>query len=374
MAARDVKQTRRCWMIGRLGSLANLELHKEDFNDPPAAGEVKISVKAIGLNFADVFSCLGLYAAAPKSNFTPGLELCGVVEEVGSGVDSSKVQVGDRVMGISRFGAFVTKICIDHRHVKKVPDAWSFEQGAAFTCQALTAIYGLRELGNLRKGGTVLVHSAAGGVGMLSMQIIAKYGGKVIATVGNEQKKTLLEDKFGGSFDLNDKTKTPRLSVIVRTQGREFRTQMQKSLSTLDTQGTDIVFDSLAGDYFQPGYDSLRPGGRLIMFGAGSLMPSGDLGYNLFRWLKLGYDYVMKRPKLDPMEMIGQNKACMGFNLIYMFDRLDVLYSLFDELQELKLDPPHIGRTFKFDEMREALAFFQSGRSVGKVVLVVDDE
>ena len=169
----------------------------------PGPGEVRIRVEAIGLNFADVFTVLGMYDAAPAGvRIIPGLEFSGVVEEIGKGPkkkiskvgrsadgkrnvvvsgdgsesseDASRYpfRPGDRVMGVTRFGAYASHINIGTSFIRKMPDEWSFQQGAAFVVQALTAWYGLMDLGKGEAGKTVLVHSAAGGVGGFALQVI----------------------------------------------------------------------------------------------------------------------------------------------------------------------------------------------------------
>lgn len=169
---------------------------------PPGPGEVRIRVEAIGLNFADVFTVLGMYDAAPEGvRVIPGLEFSGVVEEIGKGPKKKVSKVGrsadgkrnvvvsgessggdddvsrypyrpgDRVMGVTRFGAYASHLNIATPFIRKMPDDWSFQQGASFVVQALTAWYGLMDLGKGEAGKTVLVHSAAGGVGGFALQV-----------------------------------------------------------------------------------------------------------------------------------------------------------------------------------------------------------
>lgn len=112
-----------------------------------------MAVRAVGLNYADVFTCLGLYAASPRSDFIPGLELAGEVVDINPGNDSQTavdLQVGSRVMGVVRFGAYASHVHVPLHQLRPLPDAWSFQQGAAFLVQALTAIYGLRAQGDMQ--------------------------------------------------------------------------------------------------------------------------------------------------------------------------------------------------------------------------------
>lgn len=143
------------------GNIKNLAPVQEDLSDPKPE-EVQVAVKAIGLNFADVFSVLGLYTAAGWKRFIPGLEYAGVVQCVGSAVQGFRA--GDSVMGVTRFGAYATVLNVDSRCVVPLPGGWSFEEGAAFPVASLTAYYGLIDQCHLKSGETVLIHSAAGGV------------------------------------------------------------------------------------------------------------------------------------------------------------------------------------------------------------------
>ena len=169
------------------------------------------------------------------------------------------------------------------------------KEGAALLVQVLTAWYGLVELGGLKKNKKVLVHSAAGGVGQYSLDIIKHFGAHAIATIGSEDKKDIL---------IKEKS-LKETQIIVRTTLKDFKSQIQKSVSSISNEdskdlGVDIIMDSLGGDYFQPGYDSLNLGGRIVLFGWASMIQYS----NSPNYLTLGWNYYW-RPKLDPLQMIG---------------------------------------------------------------------
>jgi NADPH:quinone reductase-like Zn-dependent oxidoreductase len=356
----------KAWFVTQSGSLDGITL--KDVTMPTLEkGHVRIAVKALGLNFADVFSVLGLYNAAPKGEFIPGLEFSGVVQEVHEGEEGEAAnggfKKGDRVYGVARFGAFRSKIDVDVRYIRRFPDNWTFEQAAAFPVQALTAYYGLKELGNIKPGQTVLVHSAAGGVGLLTLQILAKIGANAITTVSSKEKADFLVSQFNLKPE----------QVIIREGAHKFAEQLNDSLSKCGFKGLDLVFDSLSGDYFFAGYNAMNSGGRLVVFGSGSLMPAGNLGFNFTQWITLGYRFS-KRPKVDPMQLTSDNKSIMGFNLIWLYDMVNLFADLLQSLQDLNLDPPTVGKTFDFANMSDALKFFQSGKNVGKVAIVIKDE
>jgi NADPH:quinone reductase-like Zn-dependent oxidoreductase len=133
----------------KAGAIKDLKLATEVLT-ASKEDEVCVEVKAIGLNFADIFAIQGLYSATPKGSFIPGLEFSGEIIAIGSAVEEWRV--GDRVMGATKFGGYVSHINIHYNYVIPLPSDWSFEQGAGFLVQGLTAYYALTALGNLQKG------------------------------------------------------------------------------------------------------------------------------------------------------------------------------------------------------------------------------
>ena len=361
--------TRDVWRMHRAGSLGDLLRQREDLA-PPRPGEARVRVEAIGLNFADVFSCLGLYSATPHGSFIPGLECAGTVEAIGDGLagtevpalpsrglhsDGPGVALGDRVMVLTRFGGFATAVNADTRYLLRTPDAWSSEEAAAFPVQAMTAWYGLVRLGELAPGETVLVHSAAGGVGLNALAIAERIGARAIATVGAEDKVAFLGRERGLTAD----------RIIVRDR-RRFGTQIDEALTSVDAAGLDLVFDAVAGPYFLPALTRLRPEGRYVLYGAADFMPAGTRP----NWLKLAWQYL-RRPRVDPMRLIDRNRAVVGFNLIWLFDEAHRLPDAFAAARALIERPPFIGAPYSFAELPAALEALQSGRTVGKVVVRV---
>lgn len=353
-------KTHQKWTIETKGSLDNLIAASES-TGPLIPGMVRIQVKSIGLNFSDVFSCLGLYSATPSGRFTPGLEFSGVVLE--STVSGFKT--GDRVFAVTRFGAYSTIIDADHRYVRHIPSSWSFQQAASFPVQAVTSYYGLITLGHLKKAESVLIHSAAGGVGLFAAEICSKFECSVIGTVGSEDKAKYLRtryakevEKFGWTF-------------IVRRGTAEFEKDLNMFLQKVRCKGFDVIFDSLLGGYFQVGYNYLNPMGRHIVLGAGSMAPSTNLHiWNIFSWLRLGYQYLT-RPRVDPLEMIAQNRSVIGFNLIWLWDKQEMLQECLDSVMALSPDLIPIDREFEFNDVVNALKYFQTGKNVGKVIVNV---
>lgn len=336
---------RKVWRTSRAGAIDRLRLMEEALPEL-LSGTVRIETKAVGLNFADIFALTGLYSATPQGSFIPGLEFSGVVQTTGS--ETTSFRAGDRIMGVTRFGGYSSVIDIEPAYCVPIPGEWSFAQGAAFLAQTLTAWYALKELGNIQPGRNVLIQSAAGGVGLRAMQICRKVGATPIGTVRNSAKKEFLRQL---GFE----------KVIIRD--RDFSLQVKQQLNGGDLH---LVLEAIGGNDFRRCYDLLAPTGRLIVFGAAEFTP----GKNRPRYIPSTFRYL-RRPKLDPLRMISDNKSVMAFNLIWLWSRLDVLGSLLNEIQALQLDPPFVGKEFPFHDAPAALEFLRSGQSVGKVVLIL---
>jgi alcohol dehydrogenase len=327
----------------RAGSLADMQLR--EFTLPePAPGEVRVAVRAVGLNFADIYAIWGLYKATPKGEFTPGLEYSGIVEAVGAGV--THLRPGDRVMGVTRFGGYTSHLNIDARYVVPLPEDWNFNTGAAYLVQTLTAYYGLKMLGALEREHNVLIHSVAGGVGLQALKIAKAYDCFVVGTVGSESK-----------VDFAKKEGCDR--VIVR--GSDFENDLNNAL---ENRPLNLVLDTIGGRYFSIPFKILAPMGRLIVVGSSRYTSVGNRP-NIFRLLW----YFLTRPKIDPQQLPEWNKGVLGFNLIWLYERVELMHQLLQEISDLRLAPPHVGHVFPFEKMHEAIKLFQSGKTTGKVVL-----
>ncbi len=336
---------RSSYRMTKVGSLNNLKLVQEEIGRS-GDNEVCIEIRSIGLNFADVFTIFGLYKAAPKRDFIPGLEFSGNVIDKGSMV--TDLAIGDRIMGSVRFGAYTSHLNIDRRYVTRVPEAWSYEEGASFIVQALTAYYALVPLGNLRRGQRVLIHSGAGGVGIYANRIAKKFSAYTIGTVGNESKVDLLKSE---GFD----------DIIVRNGN--FRNELAQTLSG---RKLDLVLDAIGGKVQKDSFDFLATTGRMVAYGLSQFASPGRRP----NYVKLALQFITM-PRYHTLNLIESNRSILGFNLIWLYDRVDMLRILLDEIQELHLDKPYVGKVFAFDRLKEAVMVFQSGATSGKVVVNV---
>lgn len=338
---------RKSYRITKAGSLDNLVLVDEEIGDP-ADNEVQIEIRAIGLNFADVFTISGLYKAAPKRDFIPGLEFSGIISAKGKDVDD--LEIGTRVMGSVRFGSYTTHINIDRRYVIAIPDDWTFEEGASFIVQALTAYYALVPLGGLRNGQIVLIHSAAGGVGIYANRIAKKFSAYTIGTVGSPSKVNLLKSE---GYD----------EIIVRNG--QFRKELAQ---TLNGRKLDLVMDAVGGKVQKDSFDFLATTGRMVAYGLSQFASPGARP----NYFKLALQYITM-PRYHTLTLIESNKSILGFNLIWLYDRADMLQSMLSEIQALGLQKPYVGIVFPFEQLKDAVYRFQSGRTTGKVVVKTPD-
>lgn len=341
-----MSNTRTVWCTPRAGDLADLRLTEERLPTLPA-GHLRIAVRAVGLNFADIFALTGLYSATPKGAFIPGLEFAGVVLASNPEPnESTSFKPGDRVMGCIRFGAYASVVDVSPQQVAPLPDSWDFGQGAAFLVQTFTAWYALRDLGAMAPGRLTLIHSAAGGVGLQAMRICAAAGVPVIGTVSDASKKQFLHDQGYPE-------------VLIREP--DFASQLKAALRGRPLY---LVLDAIGGDVQKASFAALAPTGRMVVFGAAEYAP----GKRRPNWLKLAWKYFT-RPRYDALAMISDNKSVLAFNLIWLWQEQDLFKQLLTEVQALALPPPHVGHRFAFVDAASALECLRSGRSVGKVVL-----
>lgn len=332
---------RQYWQTPKAGNIAHLALHSERVG-ALTDDKVRVAVHAVGLNFADIFALTGLYSATPQAAFTPGLEFSGVVLECGK--DVSQWRPGDRVMGVTRFGGYSTLVDSDPAYLWPLPDDWDFAAGAAYPVQTLTAWYALKTLGNLQPAQRVLIHSAAGGVGLQAMRLARVLGGIPVGTVGRADKVALLHSI---GFE----------KVLVRE--KDFAQQLKRN-----QQQFDLVLDGIGGAVQKASFDALDPMGRLVVFGAAEFTPNGQRPDYLRALLR-----YLRRPRYDVMDMISANKSVMAFNLIWLWEQRNRMRGLMDELGGMDLPAPYIGARFAFNQAQHALATLQSGTTSGKVIL-----
>ncbi len=339
-------------IIRRPGGYERLELVTSP--DPsPGPGEVVVKTASIGVNYADCVVRMGLYSSAKRYvgwPITPGFEASGTIVAVGEGV--TELAVGDAVLAVSRFGAYTTHLRVPVSWVRRVPSQLSLLQAGAFPTVHLTAWYALTECAHLRKGARVLIHSAAGGVGSAAVQLAKARGAQVTGVVGNTHKvERVLE--LGADFVIDKR----REALWERARG-------------IAPDGWDVVLDPNGTETLAQSYRHLAPTGRLVVYGAHTMLPRGGSGRpNL---LKLAWDYF-RMPRFNPLSMVDRCRGVVGFNLSYLFDRTELFVEGFDELDGLlaagRLSPPQV-TSYPLDQVAEAHRALESGETVGKLTLV----
>jgi NADPH:quinone reductase-like Zn-dependent oxidoreductase len=307
----------------------------------PQGDEVLIDVKAAGINFADTMARVGLYPDAPKPPMVVGYEVAGTVAAVGPGVEG--ISEGDRVMGGTRFGGYAEQVKVKAADVVPLPDDLSFEQGAAIPVNYTTAWAGLVRYGTLRAGERVLIHAAAGGVGIAATQIAKRHGAEVWGTA------------------------SPGKHAVCREQGVDHPLDYTTAGWEKGVPKMDLVMDAIGGPSFRRSYDLLRPGGRLVAFGASAVM-SGEK-----RNLVTAARAALRMPRFSLIKQMSESKAVIGLNMLTLWDDRGTLKDWIDPLREMLDDgtiKPVVSEAVPFDNAAEAHRAIAERRNVGKVVLV----
>ncbi len=303
-------------------------------------GEVRIDVAAAGINFADVMARMGLYPDAPKPPCVVGYEVSGTVAEVGEGVTG--VSPGERVLAGTSFGGYASQVVVPQDDVVALPDRLTFEQGAAIPVNYATAWAGLIGYGSLQPGERVLVHSAGGGVGIAATQIAKRTGAEVYGTASPSKHARCSELGVDHMLDYT-------------------RDGWERGLPKFD-----VILDAVGGRSFRRSYDLLRPGGRLVAFGASSVV-SGER-----RNIPTALKAVLRMPRFNMVKQMSESKAVIGLNMLTLWKDRGSLRPWIAPLQEMLDDgtiQPVVGGEFPFEKTGEAQGMITARRNVGKVVI-----
>lgn len=337
----------RALVLTGYGGYDKIKLQVKSLPKPELkSGEVLVRVKACGLNFAELMGRQGLYDPLPAPPVTMGMEGAGVVEAVGDGVEDKKV--GDRVIVLARSGVWQELVVVSAERATLMPDEMSFEEGAALPINYLTAYLMLFEMANIKPGKSVLIHMAAGGVGIAATQLCqAVKDVTIFGTASASKHETIAQG--GVTHPIDYRTK-------------DYVEEVRK----ISPQGVDVVLDPLAGSDTQKGYNLLKPMGTIIVFGAAN----GVTGQkrNLFALAKLWYQQL----SLSTLKLMQANKAVCGFHLGYLKDE-ELITKTMDKLLELYSQgkiKPKIDSCFHFEEVADAMRRMHERQNVGKVILL----
>ncbi|HLI12222.1 MAG TPA: NADPH:quinone oxidoreductase family protein [Alphaproteobacteria bacterium] len=301
---------------------------------PPALrpGHVRIAVHAVGVNFADTLIIAGKYQEKPPLPFSPGLEAAGIVTEVASDVRGCKT--GDRVMAFATWGAYAEEMVVPASAVFRIPDKMELTTAAAFPVAYGTSHLGLLHRGQLKASETLLVHGAAGGVGLTAVEIGRALGATVIATAGSPDKvKVALQ--HGAHYGIDYSKEDIRERVKALTGGK----------------GADVIYDPVGGDVFDASLRCINWEGRILVVGfASGRIPQAPCNYVLVKNCAVIGVLWGATARRDPA-LVGRS--------------FEALFRWYDE-GKLR---PLVSRTMPLDKAAEALTLMMQRKITGKLVL-----
>jgi NADPH:quinone reductase-like Zn-dependent oxidoreductase len=317
-------------------------LQVQERPDPAlVAGGVRIAVAACGVNFADVMARVGVYPDAPKPPCVIGYEVAGTILELGEGVEH--LSHGQRVLAGTKFGGYASQVVVPAGDVVALPDELTFEQGAAIPVNYATAWAGLIGYGSLQAGERVLIHSAGGGVGIAATQIAKRYGAEVYGTASPSKHARIAELGVDHALDYTHDGWEAGLPKF------------------------DLIMDAVGGKSFRRSYSLLRPGGRLVAFGASAVL-SGER-----RNVVSALGTVLRMPRFNLVKQMSESKAVIGLNMLSLWKDRQTLGPWIEPLRELLADgtiQPVVAGDFSFADAGEGHRMISERRNIGKVVLV----
>ncbi|WP_026998914.1 NADPH:quinone oxidoreductase family protein [Eisenibacter elegans] len=311
------------------------DLVLEDISAPePKPGEVRVAIKAVGINYPDVLMIAGKYQAKPPFPFIPCGEVAGVVEAVGEGV--THLKPGARVIALCETGGLAELVCTPAMMALPIPDSMSFEEAAAFTIVYGTAHVALKHRGNIKAKDTLLVHGAGGGVGLAAIDIARHLGATVIATASTAEKLAAAKEK--GAAHLINYVETDFVEQTKAiTQGR----------------GVDLVFDPVGGDVFDKSLKVIAWEGRLLVIGfAGGRIPEVPTNLLLLKNAAAVGVFWGAYSKRNPQVLLGS------------------LMELLQWYQQGHIKP-HVSQALPLAQAPEALKVLANRQAIGKVVVTI---
>ena len=325
-------------------------LQVQDRPDPaPGPGEVRVAVKAAGINFADLLARVGLYQEAPKPPAVVGYEVAGEVESLGSGVEG--IAVGDRVMAGTRFGGYAELAVANAGGVLPLPADWSFEEGASFPVVYATAYACLLRYGALRAGEKLLLQAAAGGVGIACTQIAGHVGAEIFGTASASKHDAIRG--FGVDHAIDYRTQDFAKEVR-RISGRK--------------TPLDLIVDGIGGSSFKKGYSLLNAGGRIVCIGLSAVMEGEQ------RSVPRAIKTIASTPRFNVLRMMQSSRGVIGLNMLKVWDAHGASPEDTAGLGKLVTDGvvrPVVSESFPLERGGDAHRFVAERKNIGKVVLTV---
>lgn len=335
--------------IPKYGPPSVLEVREaEDVQAGP--GQLRIQVRAAGVNFADLMARMGMYPDGPPAPCVVGYEVSGIVDQVGEGAEES--WLGVAVMAGVRFGGYSTQVVVNAETVVRKPASMSFEQAAGLPVVGLTAWMMLEEMHRVRAGDRVLVHSAGGSVGLMACDLLKYRGATAVGTASKRKHAFLVEWGYDQLIDYRSEDYVEQLK-----DGPKF----------------DLILDPLGGDHWKKGLSLLSAGGKIACFGM-SVNAMGRVGNKLSMLRN-----ILKIPwwSMSPPSLINNNLGVLGVNMGRMWNetaRLGAWLASLVELFEAGKVRSHVHASVPFSEAAQAHELLHSRENIGKVVLVPDEE
>ncbi|XP_020797368.1 synaptic vesicle membrane protein VAT-1 homolog-like [Boleophthalmus pectinirostris] len=339
----------RVVMLSGFGGLNKLRVTKKAMPEP-ADGEVKIRVKACGLNFLDLMVRQGIIDSPPKLPVVPGFECCGIVESIGENTEG--FEIGDRVMAFVNYNAWAEVVCTSVDFVYKMPDEMSFAEAAAFSLNYVAAYMMLFEVANLREGMSVLVHSAGGSVGQAVAQLCSTVPNVTVFGIASCFKHPSIKNSVTHLFDRN-------IDYV-------------HEVKVISPEGVDIVLDCLSGENTGKSLSLLKPLGTYILYGASNMVTGETKSF--FSFAKSWWQVE----KVNPIKLYEENKVIAGFsllNLLFKQKKCDLVKSVMEKLlglyNEQKIKPV-VDSLWAVEEVKEAMQRIHDRGNIGKLILDVD--
>lgn len=332
----------RAVVITKHGDPSVLQVQQRPDPPPPGPGQLRVEVRAAGVNFADHLARVGLYPDAPQLPAVVGYEVAGTVTAVGDGVDPGRV--GERVLAGTRFGGYAEIVNVAAADSVALPDAVSFEQGAAVPVNYATAWAGLHGYGSLRAGERVLIHAAAGGVGIAAIQFAKAAGAEIHGTASPGKHRKLAELGVDRAIDYR-------------------QDNWWKGLEPYD-----IVLDALGGTSLRRSYHLLRPGGRLVGYGISNMQEGKK------RSLRKAAPHALAMLRgFNLIDQLSESKTVIGLNMLKLWDDRGSLETWITPLSQALHDgtvSPVVHAAVPFAQAPEAHRILAARENIGKVVLV----
>ncbi|XP_037551638.1 synaptic vesicle membrane protein VAT-1 homolog-like [Nematolebias whitei] len=346
--AGNAKEMRAVMLTG-FGGLNKVRVSRKAMPEPQD-GEVKIRVKACGLNFLDLMVRQGNIDNPPKTPIVPGFECCGIVESVGGNTEG--FEIGDKVMAFVNYNAWAEVVCTPVDFVYKMPDEMTFAEAAAFSLNFVAAYMMLFHVASLQEGMSVLVHSAGGGVGQAVAQLCATVPNVTVFGIASSFKHAAIKDSVTHLFDRN-------VDYI-------------QEVKKISPDGVDVVLDCLCGENTGKGLSLLKPLGTYILYGASNMVTGETKSF--FSFAKSWWQVE----KVNPIKLYEENKVIAGFsllNLLFKQGRSSLVKAVMDKLLCLyrqKKIKPVVDSLWALEEVKEAMQRIHDRGNVGKLILDVE--